>query len=69
MLFNFLTNPYFLFCSFSPHFGLLSLDSRVESHSSVGFVHNSVTLDTPMNRAGMPGADFSSWTPCSEVAE
>ncbi|KAF9296143.1 hypothetical protein BGZ88_000605 [Linnemannia elongata] len=28
-----------------------------------------VTLDTPMNRAGMPGADFSSWTPCSEVAE
>ncbi|KAF9933623.1 hypothetical protein FBU30_005062 [Linnemannia zychae] len=28
-----------------------------------------ITLDTPMNRAGMPGADFSSWTPCSEVAE
>ncbi|KAF9955042.1 hypothetical protein BGZ70_010379 [Mortierella alpina] len=28
-----------------------------------------VTLDTPMNRSGMPNADFSSWTPCSEVAE
>ncbi|GJJ73872.1 dihydropteridine reductase [Entomortierella parvispora] len=28
-----------------------------------------VTLDTPMNRSGMPSADFSSWTPCSEVAE
>ncbi|KAF9416100.1 hypothetical protein BGZ76_004718 [Entomortierella beljakovae] len=22
-----------------------------------------------MNRSGMPGADFTSWTPCSEVAE
>ncbi|KAF9583756.1 hypothetical protein BGW38_008652 [Lunasporangiospora selenospora] len=28
-----------------------------------------ITLDTPMNRSGMPGADFSSWTPCPEVAE
>ncbi|KAG0244837.1 dihydropteridine reductase-like protein [Mortierella sp. GBAus27b] len=28
-----------------------------------------VTLDTPMNRSGMPGADFSSWTPCSDVAD
>ncbi|KAF9376379.1 hypothetical protein BGX21_003500 [Mortierella sp. AD011] len=28
-----------------------------------------VTLDTPMNRSGMPNADFTSWTPCSEVAE
>ncbi|KAI8322812.1 NAD(P)-binding protein [Martensiomyces pterosporus] len=28
-----------------------------------------VTLDTPQNRAGMPGADFSSWTPLEEVAE
>ncbi|KAF8987658.1 hypothetical protein CPC16_000285 [Podila verticillata] len=28
-----------------------------------------VTLDTPMNRSGMPNADFSSWTPCEEVAE
>ncbi|KAF9955367.1 hypothetical protein BGZ65_003429 [Modicella reniformis] len=28
-----------------------------------------VTLDTPMNRSGMPNADFSTWTPLSEVAE
>ncbi|KAF8958118.1 hypothetical protein BGZ46_002038 [Entomortierella lignicola] len=28
-----------------------------------------ITLDTPMNRSGMPNADFTSWTPCSEVAE
>ncbi|KAG0268703.1 hypothetical protein DFQ27_005943 [Actinomortierella ambigua] len=28
-----------------------------------------ITLDTPGNRAGMPNADFSSWTPCDEVAE
>ncbi|KAK3828933.1 MAG: dihydropteridine reductase-like protein [Benniella sp.] len=28
-----------------------------------------VTLDTPMNRSGMPNADFTSWTPCSEIAE
>lgn len=28
-----------------------------------------VTLDTPANRAAMPKADFSSWTPCSTVAE
>ncbi|ORZ33794.1 hypothetical protein BCR44DRAFT_99023, partial [Catenaria anguillulae PL171] len=26
------------------------------------------TLDTPANRAGMPKADFSSWTPVEEVA-
>ncbi|KAJ1965659.1 hypothetical protein GGI12_000606 [Dipsacomyces acuminosporus] len=28
-----------------------------------------VTLDTPMNRQGMPDADFSSWTPLDAVAE
>ncbi|KAJ2512895.1 hypothetical protein H4217_006629 [Coemansia sp. RSA 1939] len=28
-----------------------------------------VTLDTPANRAAMPAADHSSWTPLSEVAE
>ncbi|KAI9202450.1 uncharacterized protein BJ171DRAFT_514085 [Polychytrium aggregatum] len=28
-----------------------------------------VTLDTPMNRKFMPDADFSSWTPLSEIAE
>ena len=27
-----------------------------------------VTLDTPGNRAAMPGADFSSWTPCDVAA-
>jgi dihydropteridine reductase len=27
------------------------------------------TLDTPANRAGMPNADFSNWTPCEEVAD
>jgi len=27
-----------------------------------------ITLDTPTNRADMPTADFSSWTPLSEVA-
>eukprot|EP00753_Platysulcus_tardus_P001197 PLAT11151.1.p1 GENE.PLAT11151.1~~PLAT11151.1.p1 ORF type:complete len:136 (-),score=62.76 PLAT11151.1:81-488(-) len=26
------------------------------------------TLDTPTNRAGMPTADFSTWTPVDEVA-
>jgi len=28
-----------------------------------------VTLDTPMNRKWMPKADFTSWTPLTEVAE
>ena len=28
-----------------------------------------VTLDTPANRAGMPKADFSTWTPCTAIAE
>lgn len=28
-----------------------------------------VTLDTPMNRKWMPKADFTTWTPLSEVAE
>lgn len=28
-----------------------------------------VTLDTPMNRKWMPKADFSTWTPLTEVAE
>lgn len=27
-----------------------------------------VTLDTPANRAGMPKADFSTWTPLAELA-
>jgi len=27
-----------------------------------------VTLDTPNNRKGMPKADFSTWTPCDELA-
>lgn len=27
-----------------------------------------VTIDTPGNRAGMPGADFSNWTPCDELS-
>lgn len=26
------------------------------------------TLDTPANRAGMPNADFTSWTPLNAVA-
>ena len=28
-----------------------------------------VTLDTPGNRAGMPNADFSSWTPLETLAQ
>lgn len=28
-----------------------------------------VTLDTPMNRKWMPKADFTTWTPLTEVAE
>lgn len=28
-----------------------------------------ITLDTPSNRAGMPNADFGTWTPCAEVAQ
>jgi dihydropteridine reductase len=28
-----------------------------------------ITLDTPGNRAAMPGADTSSWTPVSELAK
>ena len=31
-------------------------------------MQRSATLDTPANRAAMPKADFSSWTPCEEVA-
>jgi NAD(P)-dependent dehydrogenase (short-subunit alcohol dehydrogenase family) len=27
------------------------------------------TIDTPANRAAMPGADFSLWTPPSRIAE
>lgn len=27
-----------------------------------------VTIDTPGNRAGMPDADFSNWTPCEEIS-
>ena len=27
-----------------------------------------ITLDTPSNRAGMPNADFTTWTPVAEVA-
>jgi len=26
------------------------------------------TIDTPANRAAMPGADFSSWTPPAKIA-
>ncbi|KAG0303831.1 hypothetical protein BGZ98_006234 [Dissophora globulifera] len=43
-------------------------DSGIPSDAKVNAILP-VTLDTPMNRSGMPGADFSSWTPCSEVAE
>ena len=28
-----------------------------------------ITLDTPMNRSGMPDADFGSWTPLEHLAE
>ena len=28
-----------------------------------------VTLDTPMNRKGMPNADFSQWTPLQYLAD
>eukprot|EP00397_Hematodinium_sp_SG-2012_P065516 GEMP01095515.1.p1 GENE.GEMP01095515.1~~GEMP01095515.1.p1 ORF type:complete len:137 (+),score=28.17 GEMP01095515.1:346-756(+) len=28
-----------------------------------------ITLDTPMNRQGMPDADFSTWTPLTDLAE
>lgn len=64
----------FPFSVISPHVELLSLDARnlvlgwIRFSATCGYTH-SVTLDTPMNRAGMPGADFSSWTPCAEVAE
>ncbi len=27
------------------------------------------TIDTPANRAAMPGADFSAWTPPDQIAE
>eukprot|EP01064_Diplonema_japonicum_P022884 TRINITY_DN3313_c0_g1_i1.p1 TRINITY_DN3313_c0_g1~~TRINITY_DN3313_c0_g1_i1.p1 ORF type:complete len:251 (+),score=80.26 TRINITY_DN3313_c0_g1_i1:53-754(+) len=27
------------------------------------------TIDTPMNRSGMPDADFTSWTPCDAIAD
>ena len=29
----------------------------------------SVTLDTSINRKGMPNADFSQWTPLQDLAE
>jgi dihydropteridine reductase len=28
-----------------------------------------ITLDTPMNRKGMPNADFTNWTPTEELAQ
>lgn len=40
----------------------LPIDSKV-----VGILP--VTLDTPMNRKGMPNADFSSWTPLETLAK
>eukprot|EP01061_Rhynchopus_euleeides_P038450 TRINITY_DN65988_c0_g1_i1.p1 TRINITY_DN65988_c0_g1~~TRINITY_DN65988_c0_g1_i1.p1 ORF type:complete len:250 (+),score=101.34 TRINITY_DN65988_c0_g1_i1:45-752(+) len=35
--------------------------------STVAILPN--TIDTPGNRAGMPDADFSSWTPCETFAD
>ncbi|ORZ20832.1 hypothetical protein BCR41DRAFT_334636 [Lobosporangium transversale] len=43
-------------------------DSGIPADATVNAILP-VTLDTPMNRSGMPNADFTSWTPCNEVAE
>eukprot|EP01112_Ceratiomyxa_fruticulosa_P011013 TRINITY_DN2954_c0_g1_i3.p1 TRINITY_DN2954_c0_g1~~TRINITY_DN2954_c0_g1_i3.p1 ORF type:complete len:271 (+),score=67.95 TRINITY_DN2954_c0_g1_i3:348-1160(+) len=37
-------------------------------HDSVVLGVLPITLDTPQNRAGMPGANFDEWTPLSEVS-
>eukprot|EP01063_Lacrimia_lanifica_P016703 TRINITY_DN23245_c0_g1_i1.p2 TRINITY_DN23245_c0_g1~~TRINITY_DN23245_c0_g1_i1.p2 ORF type:complete len:232 (+),score=89.40 TRINITY_DN23245_c0_g1_i1:51-746(+) len=38
-----------------------------EKATVVGFLPT--TIDTPMNRAGMPDADFSTWTTCEDMAD
>ncbi|KAJ1950842.1 hypothetical protein FBU59_000490 [Linderina macrospora] len=45
----------------------LAMDGSGVEGNVVGILP--VTLDTPGNRAGMPGADTSSWTPLDEVAQ
>lgn len=44
----------------------IELAERDASNVAVGVCP--VTIDTPGNRAGMPGADFSNWTPCEELS-
>ncbi len=37
--------------------------------TSLFYIYSRITLDTPANRAGMPNADFSSWTSLETLAK
>ena len=41
----------------------------MRTHTHTHTHTHSVTLDTPMNRKGMPNADFSQWTPLQYLAD
>ncbi|KAJ2237395.1 hypothetical protein IWW45_001004 [Coemansia sp. RSA 485] len=45
----------------------LSMDGSGVAANVVGILPT--TIDTPSNRAGMPNADFSSWTPTTDIAD
>ncbi|KAJ1801116.1 hypothetical protein LPJ75_006462, partial [Coemansia sp. RSA 2598] len=45
----------------------LSMDGSGVQAKVVGILPT--TIDTPSNRAGMPSADFSSWTPTADIAD
>jgi NAD(P)-dependent dehydrogenase (short-subunit alcohol dehydrogenase family) len=50
---------------------LLTLTEAIAEENRGGVRANAVlpgTIDTPANRAAMPGADFSRWTPPEEIA-
>ncbi|KAJ2858521.1 hypothetical protein J3B02_000111 [Coemansia erecta] len=45
----------------------LSMDRSGVEAKVIGILP--ITIDTPANRAGMPNADFSSWTPTNDIAD
>ena len=47
---------------------LLPFLGDVIMRNALLFFHDSMTLDTPGNRKGMPNADFTQWTPLDYVA-
>lgn len=48
---------------------LTSLHWTYRSNLTYSSLNNSMTLDTPGNRKGMPNADFNQWTPLEYVAK